>query len=64
MTASSSAMDMRAQRQRQVAPLHAIAAPDRSDGVEVLWEENPRWRWGVVLLIVLVLRALMRFVEL
>ena len=32
--------------------------------VEVLWEDNPRWHWVVVLIIVLVLLALMRFVEL
>jgi hypothetical protein len=32
--------------------------------MEVLWEDNPRWHWVVVLLIVLVLLALMRFVEL
>jgi hypothetical protein len=31
--------------------------------MEVLWEDNPRWHWVVVLLIVLVLLALMRFVE-
>ena len=32
--------------------------------VEVLWEDNPRSHWVVVLIIVLVLLALMRFVEL
>jgi DNA-directed RNA polymerase subunit RPC12/RpoP len=36
----------------------------RRSWAEVLWEDNPRWHWVVVLLIVFVLLALMRFVEL
>jgi DNA-directed RNA polymerase subunit RPC12/RpoP len=36
----------------------------RRSWIEVLWEDNPSWHWVVVLIIVLVLLALMRFVEL
>jgi DNA-directed RNA polymerase subunit RPC12/RpoP len=35
----------------------------RRGWIEVLWEDNPGWHWVIVLLIVLVLLALMRFVE-
>ena len=36
----------------------------RRSWFEVFWEDNPHWHWAVVLIAVLVLLALMRFVEL
>jgi anti-sigma-K factor RskA len=36
----------------------------RRTWVEVLWEDNPHWRWIVVLVIVLVLLGLLHFMEL